>query len=271
MNIVKIIGGLGNQMFQYAFGRAMEEPAAYDNTWYLTDHEHPRTYTLDKFNTQITLYPFIRGQHLTNERVHKNDIGFDLNLNVLKQKDTNYYGYWQHMAYYKDILPRLRKELTVKKEFYTIAFLELKRKIVNCESVAIHVRRTDYLYQKGFWNLDMDYYDKAWLLCNKGEHLFIFSDDIPWCKTYFKEDYFINPITFVNLKEDYLEFELLKLCKHKIIANSTFSYWAAILSNHPDQIIIAPSGWITGARELDQKERMKLVDSTYYPAEWIKI
>jgi len=103
----------------------------------------------------------------------------------------------------------------------------------------------------------------------KGD-IYIFSDDIPWCKEKFKEEYISRKITFVQL-DVHLDFGLMRLCKHHIIANSTLSYWMGILNDDTDSVIIVPSGWISGARELGDKELMKKANEMYYLKEWIKL
>jgi len=108
--------------------------------------------------------------------------------------------------------------------------------------------------------LPMDYYRKALKKTPKG-NLYIFSDDIPWCKVNFRE---YENVTFVNL-EDHLSFELLRLCPYKIIANSTFSWWAAYLGI-PNQVVYRPDNWKTVVDGIEQKE----YEVIYLP-DWIKI
>jgi hypothetical protein len=257
MNVVRVMGGLGNQIFQYAFGKALN--ARYDLSWFktYTNHAYPRTYSLDKFHTKITENAF-RPQETIEER----KVGFDMEL--LKKTDTNFYGYWQWLGYYKEILPVLRQELTLKEELYTEEYLKLKNEITNCDSLSLHVRRGDYLIQKGFHELPLRYYFEAISMLSRKDHLFIFSDDIPWCKTKFKQDYFQEKITFVQMR-DYLSFELMKLCKKNVIANSTFSWWAAYLNDNPDKVVVTPREWLCNdIQEVDDNE-------VYFPKQWLKV
>jgi hypothetical protein len=96
-------------------------------------------------------------------------------------------------------------------------------------------------------------------LSNVKGDIFIFSDDIPWCKQKFND--FYSNITYVDL-DDYLSFELMRLCKHNVTTNSTFSYWAAILNDNPDKIVVSPYKWL-GDQVINDKLR--------FPEEWIKI
>jgi hypothetical protein len=156
---------------------------------------------------------------------------------------------------YTPIVPVLKKEFCVRTELHTPEYLELKAKILSEESVSLHVRRGDYCTNDGFNVLPMEYYKDA-LKHVKGK-VYVFSDDIPWCKANFKD------VEFVHM-EDYLEFELMKHCTHNIIANSSFSWWGAFLNENPSKIVVAPQRWRT--RDADQEHFM----STFIlPKNWI--
>jgi hypothetical protein len=257
MNVVRVMGGLGNQMFQYAFGKVVG--ASYDLSWFrsYTNHAHPRPYRLGKFNTKIKENAF-----LPQETIEERKVGFDMNL--LNKKNCNFYGYWQWLGYYKAILPILRQELTLKEAFYTEEFIRLRNEICSCDSLSIHVRRGDYLTQAGFHDLPLRYYFEAVSALSRRDCIFIFSDDIPWCKSKFKQDYFQEKITFVQL-DDYLSFELMKNCRKNITANSTFSWWAAYLNDNPDKAVVTPREWLCNdIQETNGNE-------VYFPKEWIKI
>lgn len=255
MNVIKVKGGLGNQLFQYSFGRAQTEnniQVKYNIDWFRNPGNAYRHYCLDKF-VNIRTSPLLR---------QKNFMERDYNLNLLKTDNHNFGGYWQYLGYYKEILHILKKELCVKEELLTDRYYELQENIKN--SVSVHVRRGDYVGHDTFGTLPFSYYFSASKLV-KGD-LYIFSDDIPWCKDIFKEDYFSRKIIFVELGQDYLEFELMKFSKNKVICNSTFSYWAALLSD--SKTVIAPDGWLVVERKenmYDKNEQNKL----HYPENWI--
>jgi hypothetical protein len=264
MNVIKLMGGIGNQMFQYAFGKAQKQNGIevfYDTGFYNTKGEYdryPRLYHLDKFKTQVNIGKFIR----TWKTYKENRIGF--NLDLLKMDGANFEGYWQYLPYIKEVLPQLREELILRESHYTQPFLEMREAVTQCKSVAVHVRRGDYLTHRGvFRDLKFDYYVRALAICPEGDELFVFSDDIPWCKGKFKKDYFYRDITFVDLNE-YLSFELMRLCNHHIIANSTFSYWAAILNNNPEQVVVCPKEWLVNKVQDDGNE-------LFFPKRWIQI
>lgn len=258
------MGGLGNQMFQYSFGKVLRlfgKEVAYDISWYevTTAHsQYPRPFRLDKFQVVgLNTHPFMSD----NPIVYGEKVGYNLGLFDLKS-DNNFDGYWQYFGYYDKILPILRKEFQLKTETYTDKFLKLADKIFNSTSVSVHVRRGDYqLHRAGaFRDLPAKYYFTA--IKEVEGDLFIFSDDIPWCKQTFKQEYFSRKITFVDV-EDYLAFELMKFCKHNIITNSTFSWWAAFLNENVGKKVICPIHYLGDEIEYSDQYR--------YPKEWIKI
>jgi hypothetical protein len=265
MNVVKIIGGIGNQMCQYAFGRTLQEmgkQVSFDTSWYSSkaanDPDYPRSFRLDKFQLRnFYNHLFILGNPIIYER----RIGMDFGIFNMKI-DCNFEGFWQYYAYYEKILPLLRQELQLKTEVYTDKFLKLAEKIWNKKSVSVHVRRGDYqLHRKGaFRDLPAKYYFNA-IRETEGD-LFIFSDDMPWCKHIFRAEYFSREITFVDI-EDYLAFELMKFCNIHITTNSTFSFWAALMDDKPDKVVYCPKGYLG--------DDVKFSTQFRYPITWIKL
>jgi hypothetical protein len=254
MNVIKLCGGLGNQLFQYAFGKAQMINGinvCFDNSWYTTHSSaNPlRLYLLDKFQIELKLSNKQPGKTISEK-------GYDLSL--LHKDGYNFNGYWQYPAYSEKILPILRKEYCVRKELFTREFLCLREKIImDDKSVAIHVRRGDYLYLEGFPSQPFEYYQKAMEKLNG--NFYVFSDDMNWCKENFKG------VQFIHLNE-YFDFELMKLCTHNIASRSSFSWWAAHLNSNPNKVVIIPK------QQLECKVRMKAVDKeseVFDPKEWI--
>ncbi len=253
------MGGLGNQLFQYAFGKAQSingATVAYDTSFYevTKTQKWPRPYRLDRFHTEVKTSPFLK-----QLRVKEKQTVCDTSLLQLKNK--NFDGYWQFKDYYEDIISLLREDFQVRKIFYTPEFLELRKIIENTNSISIHVRRGDYLVQT--WGIlpNKYYFDACAEVSDVPQkQYFIFSDDIAWCKQIFKQAYFENKLIFVAL-EDYLSFELMRLCKHQIIASSTFSWWAAFLNDNKSKIVVAPAKWLGGS----------IPTSQIYPNDWILI
>ena len=263
MNVIKLMGGIGNQLFQYAFGRVQSLNGIqvyYDDSWFThptrkrrLDVRWPRPYRLDKFQLNIPYSPQLEGQEVVNEE----RTGFDMKL--LKKDNCYFIGYWQYLPYYKDYLPILRKDFWLSRSVLTKEYYTFASQIIKEQSISVHVRRGDYTIQKGFHDLPFSYYLRGLRALNKKGVLFVFSDDISWCRAKFQEDFFESEIIFVDL-EDYLCFELMKLCKYHITSNSTYSYWVALLSGNPT---VCPMHWLW-EKDMDTKEMR-------FPKEWIKV
>jgi len=292
MIITKLIGGLGNQMFQYAAGR---QTAIANNTELkldITGYDRqigitPRKYMLDIFNIHASIATKQEIKLFNNHSKHR--IQRNLHLIMLsllrrhhiRQKtsgfarkfltipDNSYLdGYWGSEKYFSDIDDIIRKEFTLKnKPDKTNS--ELIRHIKNCNSISIHVRHSDYVTDQKTHDFhgvcELSYYIKAISLITKkiaDAHYFIFSDDQKWCKANLRLEY---PTVYVshNLgKKDYEDMRLMSNCKHCIIANSSFSWWGAWLNKNPNKIIIAPNRWF-------MKETINAKD--LIPKSWIKI
>ena len=294
MIIVQLLGGLGNQMFQYAFGKSLAEKhnckLLLDTSLLLNRVPCGITfaeYRLDVFNLSSRLATDKDIPLYTQKRSIKNILFRALHFMKLyfkgfkyvrylklqfnskyKQLPENIYleGYWQSEKYFKEIELVIRKDFTLN--------LELKGRIARMAdqissslSAAVHIRRGDYLKYSDYHGLsDQNYISKAIkILVEKHPmiHFFIFSDDIDWCVENLKFDY---PITFITQENtgsnDIEHFYLMTLCKHFIIANSTFSWWAAWLSEFTDKTVIAPAKWLT---------KPKLNFEDVIPDNWIKL
>lgn len=271
MIITKLIGGLGNQMFQYGVGR---RAALANNTELkldITGYEKqegitPRRYTLNIFSIQAD----IAYDEEINKLKGKNRGLLSLFYKkILKNNSNNYLeGYWQSEKYFKDIEKIIRKEFTFKHKPGVINQKMVDR-IKNCNSVSIHIRRGDYIVDKKTNQVhgicDSDYYRRAIEYVTgkiKNPHFFIFSDDPAWAKQNFYPKF---PCTYVSHntgKKDYEDMRLMSLCKHNIIANSSFSWWGTWLNENKNKIVIAPKKWFCD-KSIDTKDLI--------PKDWIKI
>jgi len=252
MNVIKLYGGIGNQMFQYALGKTMETlgvSVAYEISFFNRPQDPPRPLRINKFRTSLRISPF-----LNQPVIHEHDF-YNFDPTVFTARDTNFMGYWQHLKYIEQVLSILKAEYLLSPSVYTEEYIMYKEQVISQETVALHVRRGDYVRINGHVLEPMVYYVKA--LSKVEGKLFIFSDDLPWCREHFKD------ATFVDL-DDYLAFDIFRLCKHKIIANSTFSLWAALLRD--DGIVINPSQW----RE-SLEEQTKLRGGGLIKDNWITI
>jgi hypothetical protein len=264
MVITNIIGGLGNQMFQYAIGRAV----AHKNSDILkldirgfARYKLHSGYILNAFNIDEKIADindikrlgyrnrFLRrlakmgifNYKKSTFYAEKPEYESKFDEKVFSYKDVYLYGYWQNEKYFLDIRDILINEFTLKKPIGKNAdkYMSL---ITNTNSVSIHVRMGDYL-ELG-WFIGIEYYKRALkCICNKvtDPTFFIFSNDIEWCKE--NLNFIDNPVFVENTANELEDFELMKNAKHNIIANSTFSRWAAWLNTNNDKIVIAPKIW----------------------------
>jgi len=266
MIIIKLNGGLGNQLFQYSLGRKL---SLKNNDVFKLDlsdftADNPRSYSLGEFNI---IENFASDEDIN--KIKKSGVwklidklkpyckrsaikyqGYDFDPNILKLSGNFYLdGYWQSEKYFQDIENIIRKEITLK-ESLSSKYTELIDKIKNSDSVSVHIRRGDYITNKKFskvYNLlDEKYYQKSVKFITEKisyPHFFIFSDDINWVKRNIDIPY---PKTFVsgeNEIKNYEELILMSLCKHNIIANSSFSWWGAWLNKNANKIVISPDKW----------------------------
>lgn len=259
MIIVRLAGGLGNQLFQYAFGQALAKRKAtkvvFDRTFHLNDKK--RNYQLKEFKLKIKTLPYWLGLCLflvekfllKNKNTFKENKGYKYNKRVFDSKYIYYDGYWQSFKYFDELRSVLKKEIKLKDK-KTLINNYFFKKIKKSNSIAIHIRRGDYctpelskIYYDNICTLN--YYNRAIKEISskiKSPVYFIFSDDLFWVRNNLKintEHYFV-----AGLKSDIQEFELMKNCKHYIIANSSFSWWAAWLGEKKQSIVVAPKTWI---------------------------
>ena len=268
MIIIRLQGGLGNQLFQYALGRNLAikhgVPLKLDIRWYeqFTD----RQYELDKFciEAEVASLKEIRQfiwplpdrvrwalQFLNPHAViTEKDLSFQ--ENVLRSGPNTYIeGTWQSEKYFKEIAKEIRQELQLSTK-PSGKNAELLKEIAETNAISLHVRRGDYVLaqnQKFHGSVGLDYYQEAVALMAKKvdkPHFYIFSDDPAWTKENLKFEY---PSTFVDHNPPSApeqDINLMRSCKHHITANSTFSWWGAWLNENPDKIVVAPKTWFAG-------------------------
>lgn len=274
MIIVRISDGFGNQLFMYACGYAlakkMSTKLALDITYLSTNNL--RNYELDKlnivydklFSVNNILYPlnivirkilhlFLKCQY----KFFKEKAAYKYDERIFYLGRNSYlFGYWQTEKYFKEYREDILKMFTPR---YILSqkcnsFIE---KVRNCNSVAVHVRRGDYV-KLGIC-LDSCYYENAFAVLNekfKDLIYFVFSDNVEYAKQMFKDvdgvfEYVENSSSNSTLDD----FFIMKECKHIVMANSSYSWWAAWLNDNPDKIVIYP------------KDKQSVTD--FYPKEWV--
>lgn len=299
MITVKLSGGLGNQMFQYAMARSL---ALKKNTKVKLDlttlnHRLPgrgyvfRTYDLDFFNLGAEFSLLSKfSKYFKNIAfiLSKIQIGIKNKLlpgSVFKEKEYYLYdpeifktsehvyldGFWQSKKYFEDYEDIIRQEFSFHLPLSAKA-QELSEKILNSQSVCINIRRGDYVSMKSnadfFGILPLEYFQQGIEMIKQkvnNPYFFIFTDDMKWCQ----ENFNLSENTFF-VSNDYSgeryidKFHLMTLCRHFIIPNSTYGWWAAWLSSNKEKIVIAPKKWIT-----DEKLNNNTKD--LIPDSWIRI
>ena len=244
MKTINLKGGLGNQMFQYAYGRAQElsgKKVIFNTSFFNGNKaktDSARDYKLDNFNIQ-TRAEFSDKRHSFYDFINKILVKIGLKEN----------GFWQNEKYFKNIESDIRQEFTLNKTFDS-KFDNIIKQIENTPSISLHVRRGDYVNDKktkAIHNVcDLEYYSKAIDIMTaqvNNPTFFIFSDDIDWVSENLAVP---HPSFWVSNLEgkDYEELILMSKCKHNIIANSSFSWWGAWLNNNPDKIVVSPKQWL---------------------------
>lgn len=265
MIIVKIVGGLGNQMFCYAYAKSLEQKGhevKIDISAFETYKLHGG-YQLDKYNidlnsstkeenskfyTNSLIYRVMRKLNIGNPKIIKEkSLLFDYKL--LNIEDGCYLdGYFQCEKYFKDIREIILKQFTINQDISNYT-KEIKNKIQNFQnSCSLHIRRGDFVNSTNI-NIhgacDIEYYKKAMKYLEEkvvNINYFIFSDDIEWVK----ENLAIQNAIYIDSKEKRIPHEdiyLMSLCKNNIIANSSFSWWGAWLNQNEKKMVIAPKRW----------------------------
>jgi len=280
MIIVKLKGGLGNQMFQYAIGLNLSRKNKTKLILDLTDYKNDplRHYELDCFTLE-------RDRFITSEESKTNKLKFKILSKILK--NYSYFvqsdyksdmkilkfrgnaiidGYWQSENYFLDIRKRILDNFTLRRR-PDEKNQTLLKKILNTNSIALHVRRGDYVTDKktnlNHGTCSLDYYQNSIKYLSKRVQnpvYFVFSDDPKWVKENISTK---APTTYVDINTidtGYEDLRLMSNCKHFIIANSSFSWWGAWLSRNNHKIICAPERWFVEHDEGD-----------IVPKSWIRV
>lgn len=285
MIIVRLQGGLGNQLFQYAAGKALaarlNKPFKLENITSL-QKDRQRTIALQELHTKFELaskqeveqfltWPSLyRHKPSFFSRFGKNiyrEPHFHLDKNFFQLTDPVFLdGFWQSPLYFKDVESQLRQEFVIKPELIANV-VEKGKELEQRPAVAVHVRRGDFLNTKAISYhgvLSPFYYEKAiGMLKEKypSACIYFFSDDIAWVKRNLAID---RGAEFISSLDNSAaeDFYLMTKCSHNIIANSSFSWWPAWLNTKPGRIVIAPQKWF-----LDSS----INTNDLIPRDWIRI
>ncbi|MDO8208683.1 MAG: alpha-1,2-fucosyltransferase [Gallionella sp.] len=281
MILFHIIGGLGNQMFQYAAGRALAlergQSLKLDIAGFVGYGLHQGFELQRVFNipaeiateTEVRnilgwqIAPGIRRMMARPGMAAFRRRGFVVEpcfhyWSEIKKVPENCYlaGYWQSEKYFQEVASVIRSDFTFKSPLLN-KNAECAKQINQVNAVSLHVRRGDYANNPktaathGLCSLD--YYRAAIQHVSEqaqNPHFFVFSDDIAWVKNNLKIDYPHQYVEHNYGEESYNDMRLMSMCKHHIIANSSFSWWGAWLNPRADKIVVAPKRWFASQTDV---------------------
>jgi hypothetical protein len=270
MIISAISDGMGNQLFRYAAGRSL---SLHHNTPLKLDITNAPKLSLSYFEVPLSIaskeeiadYLGIFGwmskkwRRITCKLIHKlipasrlryyNQPSFEFDDSFFKGGGNAYLkGWWQSEKFFLSYADQIREDLAIKQEYITNVE-EIATKMASQNSISLHIRRGDYLSAHFSYmvSLSLSHYHKAIeVIAEKYPDdpiLYLFSDDPAWLKDNFTSSYPFQIVSETYTKTDIEDFYLISKCKHNIIANSTFSWWAAWLNTNPSKMVIAPTKW----------------------------
>ena len=263
-NVVQVTSGLGNQMFQYAFGLAVG--AEFDTSWFdgpIGPTSVPREYELSKFRCEVSVIAHDRVMKLVRRPKLLRALGIRPRLETLREPTpsvfhpeylrrtgTNFVGYFQCERYFLPLRERLLSEFRMRNP--PARLVDMASDIRARSAVSLHVRRGDYVQLADTVGLcGLDYYRAAMRLMRERVRrpvFYVFSDDIGWTREAFTGE---ADCVFVDEPWDsaLCDMALMAACSHHIIANSTYSWWGAWLNPNPGKVVVAPARWLaTGER-----------------------
>ncbi len=288
MIIIRLSGGLGNQMFQYAFAKSLSilhpeqsfslDISSFQGTYRKYDLQHfcvdipiadnkNKAQLLDKEKTFLNKFREKYSPYYKKIKVEEQYYHFDKKLLEVKQ-NALINGYFQSEKYFKVCEKEIRENFQFRKNPLGDNSDMLATIQNTANAVSIHIRRGDFV-GNSLHPLQSEFFFKESISILQAKasnlHLFLFSNDVAWVKEYL---HFDVPYTIVDINNEENGFEDLRLmscCQHHIIANSSFSWWGAWLNPNPNKIVVAPAKWVDS-------------QSVYYqnlddiiPESWIKI
>jgi hypothetical protein len=293
--IVKLNGGLGNQMFQYALAKVV---AIRHNAQILLDKDlfnltekkpghTPREYELDIFNIdsrdasnkELVYFERLSIFHKLKRELHLNypKMCYEANFSysdAIKNKKPPVYlrGFFQSYRYFSGYEEVVRDCFQFPEAKMDGINKNILNSIKTTKSIAVHIRRGDYKTDKITNNIhgvcSLEYYQKAMEMMiemNYDATFYFFSDDMEWVKSNFGDyNEQSNFVSGNNEDDSWKDMMLMSNCDHNIIANSSFSWWAAWLNNNKDKKVIAPKRWFR-----DEEKESYTYD--LIPPQWIRI
>ncbi len=283
MIITRLHGRLGNQMFQYAAGRALADragvPLALDSRGAILRGEGVLTRVFDlKLADPVHLPPLKQtnplryaiwrgiGQKVGAKPYFRRERGLGYNPAFEDWGDNSYlHGYWQSQKYFQNSAERIRSDFTFP-AFSNQQNAEMAARIAESTAISLHVRRGDYLTFAAHVLCDQAYYDAALAKVLDGLQgdpiVYVFSDDPQWAKDNLSLPCEKVVVDFNGPETDFEDMRLMSLCQHNIIGNSSFSWWAAWLNQTPGRRVAGPAKWFGDP---------KLSNPDIFPHDWLRI
>jgi hypothetical protein len=287
MIISRIIGGLGNQLFQYAAARSLAiqlgkdlllDISAFEFYSLHNGFELFRIFHIDKKVADFSdIHRVLGWQAFSPVRnlLLSSKFSYLRNKQFVVEPHFQYWedykrithdvylsGYWQSENYFFDVAAQIREDFTFRLPMQN-DIAELAVQISNVNSVSLHVRRGDYIKNTATYALcSIDFYKAAiQYIAERVEHphFYIFSDDIAWVKNNLKMDFSHHYVDFNHGSESYNDMRLMSLCQHNIVANSSFSWWGAWLNSNSEKIVVAPRYWFANGSDT----------ADMFPSSWV--
>ena len=278
LQLVTLSGGLGNQMFQYAFLLHLRRRGARVFPYFgklrrYAEHNgyelgrvfgialSPAEQRLDAVSSiplagevvRHILFPFkYRERGLSD---------YGANAASLRKRNaaTRFTGYWQSERFFADVADEVRRLYRFDESRLNRQSLRLAETLRGTEdSVSLHVRRGDYIRADGTPTdlsaaVDPDYYDRALerlaSLTGRGLRVWVFSDDADWCRRRFPAHFSV--VDWNSGLDSWQDMCLMSLCRHHVVANSSFSWWGAWLDSRSGSCVVAPRKWLRGSESPD--------------------
>ncbi len=294
-DVVRLMGGLGNQLFQYAFARRLEAEGRrvkLDALSGFAGDFYQRQFALDGLQTRIQvaqldeiplglrwnrpwrgLARIVWSTLPPHRRIVYDQNAFRCDIAVITRMPAGryYFGYWQNQHYFLPLRSELLRELTLRVP--SIAFSRLVREMSNGESVSIHVRSNHGMAPSGETDLrtkaiysvcNGSYFRDAVSYIGRNERstYYVFSDSPSWAKANLDLPHQCKFVADLGAWSDLEELMLMAACRHHIISNSTFSWWGAWLGDHDATIVVAPKYWLSG---------VLAKDIGIYPEKWCSL
>lgn len=272
--VVRLVGGMGNQMFQYAAAKAVALRSGanlvLDLSWFLTTND--RRYALAPLRitarTTSQMFSSSRNARLIkkavywlSERIVKLHPGnrafseqhFHFDPEILEVRaPVCLHGYFQSEKYFAEFRNVIASEFTVTTppQFLARAILE---KMASQDTICLHIRRGDYVANpttNAFHGVcSLEYYERGLRMVSEGlvnPHCYIFSDDPQWVRANYNCPLPMSVMDIHGSDEAHEDLRLMTACKHFVIANSSLSWWGAWLGSHPQKRVVAPENWFRG-------------------------